>query len=1045
MHRFLSRFIRSTPLGVLLVLLLGAVATAAHAASGDAWARGSDAAFSRAFPSDPGTLDFAQDADGFLWIATQSGLQRWDGYRVRTYTGDLSVPGALPDSYLLALLADSRGSLWVGTNTAGLVRYNPLHDRFDPALAPGQKLSRNSVHALAEDGQGGLWIGTRGGLDRLDIASGRVQPSAGSALARSLPDGGVRALLRCPDDTLWAGTERGLYRRDPGSPRFVAIALPTSEGDTPIVRRLARDDRGRIWIGTHVHGVFVAEPGAPAARPLSTFLGAMGGTGTETVTGLAATDGGEVWIGFSGEGILRVDTRRWQARRERHEEHGSGSLADDDVGTLHIDAHGLVWVATDTAVSFHATHSRGIATWFGGGPGQAISHPNVPAVLARPDGRVWLGLGDGGIDIIDPERGRVAQLRPDSSTPGTALPKGRVLAMVEAPDGGVYVGTQRGLYLADANGTRLRRVEIEGRPATASAWTMAWQGRRLWLGGVDGLWGLEPAANGRLRVAAREDGGRLGDQRLTALLPMPDGGLWIGTWAGLARLDPATMTVARAPQEVPGRVGVPAGYVSSIARDDAGRLWVGVFGAGIRVLEWSASPREPLVRRITTREGLPHNSVNALVLDGHGAAWVSTDDGIARIAADSLGVQPYGAAQGVGIRTYWTGAGALAADGHLLFGGSGGLTIISPAQAVTPDHRVTLAVTEVRVGDAPALHSYRPGADAPALVVESDRRSLLVEFAALDFAAPQARRYQYRLVGVDANWIDADPGRRIAAYTNMPPGDHQLQLRTAAAGGAWSEAVLMPLHVAPRWHEIWWVRGVLALGATGLLAGAVQGRLALLRRRQRMLEGIVEERTQQLRKSQRQLEQLAYYDGLSGLANRRLFNDEMRGHFAHLARRGTAFALLLIDLDYFKQINDTMGHDAGDAVLIAVSRRLVDAVRETDRVARLGGDEFAILLPDLVDTAGITEVCARIRDSVSRPIAHGERTLHVDASIGVARAPLDAATPETLYKAADLALYEAKATGRGRWRLAEPGAVEGEANPTSETAARKSRGGETAI
>lgn len=1031
MLRLLSHFTRSTLCSVLIVLLVGVIATAARATPGDAWARGSDAAFSRAFPSEPGTLDIAQDADGFLWIATQSGLQRWDGYRVRTYTGDLSVRGALPDSYLLALLVDSHGSLWVGTNSAGLVRYDPVHDRFDPALAPGQTLSRNSVHALAEDGQGGLWVGTRGGLDHLDIASGRVQPSSGSALARSLPDGGVRALLRCPDGTLWVGTEHGLYRRDPGSPRFVAIALPTNEGDTPIVRRLARDDSGRIWIGTHVHGVFVAESRASAARRLNALLGAMGGTGTETVTGLDATDDGEVWIGFSGEGILRVDTRRWKARHERHEEHGGGSLPDDDVGALRLDARGLVWVATDTAVSFHATRSHGVATWFSGGPAQAISHPNVASVLARPDGRVWLGLGDGGIDIIDPEQGRVAQLRPNSSTPRTALPKGRVLDMVEAPDGSVYVGTQRGLYWADAHGTRLRRVEIEGRPATASAWTMAWQGRRLWLGGVDGLWGLEPAANGELRVAAREDGGRLGDQRLTALLPMPDGGLWIGTWAGLARLDPATMAVSRAPKEVPGHVGVPAGYVSSLVRDGAGRLWVGVFGSGVRVLEWPAPLREPLVRRITTKEGLPHNGVNALVLDGRGAAWVSTDDGIARIASASLAVQAYGAAQGVGIRTYWTGAGTLAPDGHLLFGGSGGLTIIDPVQAVAPDYPVALAVTEVRLGDAPALHSYRPGAGAPALVVESDQRSLLVEFAALDFAAPQTRRYQYRLVGVDPKWIDADPGRRIAAYTNIPPGDHQLELRTAAAGGAWSEVVHLPLQVAPHWHEIWWVRGVLALGTTGLLACAVQGRLALLRRRQLMLEGLVEERTQQLRKSQRQLEQLAYYDGLCGLANRRLFNDELRGHFAHLSRRGTAFALLLIDLDYFKQINDTMGHDAGDAVLVAVSRRLVEAVRETDRVARLGGDEFAILLPDLVDTAGITEVCARIRDSVSRPIDHAQATLHVDASIGVARAPHDAVTPDTLYKAADLALYEAKAAGRGRWRLADPGVVAGEADLAS--------------
>lgn len=962
-------------------------------------------------------MDIAQDTTGFLWIATQSGLWRWDGYRRREYVGDAAVRGALPDSYLLSLLADSHDRLWVGTNSAGLVRYDPVHDRFDPALAAGESLSRNSVYALAEDGHGGLWIGTGGGLDQLDIASGRLKANARSARALGLPEGGVRALLRCADGTLWVGMEHGLFRLGPGELRFVAVALPTSEGDTPIVRRLLRDDDGRIWIGTHVHGVFVAEGRAAAARPLRGLLGEQGGAGTETVTGLETAGDGEVWVGFSGEGILRVDTRRWLARRERHQEHGGGSLADDDVGAMHRDARGLLWVATDTAVGFHATRSSLIATWRSGAQDRDISHPNVAAVLARPDGRAWLGLGDGGIDIIERERGRVAQLRPDPSAPQAALPKGRVLSMLPAADGGVFIGTQRGLYHADSNGGHLERIRIEGRPLTASVWTMAWQGRRLWLGGIDGLWGLEPADDGRMRVAAREDGGRLGDQRVSALLPAPDGALWVGTWSGLVRLAPMTMAISRLPLEAPGQVGVPAAYISSLLFDGAGRLWVGGFGVGIRVLEWSPARGEPVVRRVGKPEGLPNNGVDALVLDGRGTVWVSTDDGLAHVEPASLAVHAYGTPQGVGIRTYWTGAGTLAADGHVLFGGAGGLAIVDPAAAVAAADPVALVMTEIRLGEAAPFHGYQARTGAPLLVIAPDRRSLLVEFAALDFVAPQRRRYEYRMSGVDRGWVESEATRRIAAYTNLPPGDHVLELRTAAPGGAWSEAVSLPVHVAPHWHETGWARAILALSAIGLFAGAVRARLALLRRRQRALERLVEERTRQLQDSQKQLEQIAYSDSLTGLANRRMFNEELRRGFAQAARGGPAFALLLIDLDRFKQVNDTMGHDAGDAVLIAVARSLAESVREVDRVARLGGDEFAVLLSGVVDVDGLSVVCERIIDSINRPISHAQISLHIGASIGAARAPADADTPHALYKAADVALYEAKAAGRGRWRL----------------------------
>jgi len=256
---FLSRLSGSWSRVAAALLLAGLFAATSRAAPADGWESRSDAAFSHAFASEPGTMDITQDAAGFLWIATQSGLHRWDGYRLRTYLGDLAVPGALPDSYLLSLLADSHGRVWVGTNAAGLVRYDAVHDRFEPALAPGQALIRNSVYALAEDGGGGLWIGTGGGLDRLDVARASVQPRSRSALALSLPGGAVRALLRDTDGTLWAGTEHGLYRQAAGAPRFAPVALPTQEGDTPIVRRLAHDGAGRIWVGTHVHGVFVVE------------------------------------------------------------------------------------------------------------------------------------------------------------------------------------------------------------------------------------------------------------------------------------------------------------------------------------------------------------------------------------------------------------------------------------------------------------------------------------------------------------------------------------------------------------------------------------------------------------------------------------------------------------------------------------------------------------------------------------------------------------------------------------------------------------------
>jgi diguanylate cyclase (GGDEF)-like protein len=1021
-----------------IAALLGLLAGGHAQALGEPmpWKARSDAVFHRVVMAPMSVVNLAQDRDGFIWIATQYGLSRWDGYKLRTYVGDIAAPGALPDSYVLTLQIDGQGRLWVGTSAGGLVRYDAQADRFEPALAPGAALSRKSVQALLDEGPGRLWVGTGAGLDLLDTRDGAVQRHAELARAQGLPDGAVQALLHDAAGGLWVGGDKGLFHRAAGSTRFLNVALPAEEG-APFVTVLRLDSQRRIWIGTRSHGAFVVEPGTAEAVPLERRVrvaqAGAGATGVANAAILSMVEAapGDMWLGSDGGGILRVDTGSWQLRRERHRQGSPASLPDDDISALYRDRSGLVWVATDSGLSRYDARQSTVSTWFGGADAAAgLSHPNVPFVLALADGSVWLSAGDGGIDILRPGQGRMAALRPDGAAPATALPPGRVLSMVQAPDGTVYLGTQRGLYRAGAEGRAVRRLQIPGRSPTASVWALAMMDGRLWLGGLDGLWAVAPAEDGRLRVLAREDGARLEEQRISALLPDKGGVLWVGTRSGVLRLDTATMALSRPAQDAPGRVGLPTGYISSMLLDRRGRLWVAGFGAGVRVLDaaqaLSAAPR---VERITVAEGLPHNGVDMLVAAPDGDVWASTDAGLAHIAQDSLRARSLGAAEGVGILGYWTGAGAATADGMLLFGGIGGLTVVDPRQVEPRAEPAPLVVTEVRLGDVPAAVPPRPargeGAGHALLTLEPERRSLLVEFSVLDYGAPERNRYEYRLPGVDADWVATEPSRRIATYTNLPPGDHVLELRGAGAQGAWSEVLRLPLHVRPRWHETLWFRFGLGLAVCALLAVLVQARTLILRRRQRALELLVNERTmaleqrsRELQQSQQLLEQLAYYDGLTGLANRRLFNDDLRHLMAQAQRSGLGLYLLLVDLDHFKQINDTLGHDAGDRVLKTVSACLTAAVREADRTARLGGDEFAVLLPDTADPAAAEAVCRRIIEELHTALPQVVSSpVLPSASIGAACYPRDAQDVDTLYKAADLALYEAKHAGRARWRL----------------------------
>lgn len=172
-----------------------------------------------------------------------------------------------------------------------------------------------------------------------------------------------------------------------------------------------------------------------------------------------------------------------------------------------------------------------------------------------------------------------------------------------------------------------------------------------------------------------------------------------------------------------------------------------------------------------------------------------------------------------------------------------------------------------------------------------------------------------------------------------------------------------------------------------------------------------------VKESQRKMEQLAYFDTLTGLANRTFFRMQLRKSMALAERGHYAFALFYFDLDEFKRINDTLGHKAGDQLLVEVANRLKQRLRAEDTIARLGGDEFAILLSGIEHQEHATQVANTIQKTLNEPIQLGSNEVIISASIGITMAPYDSQEEDQLLKHADLAMYEAKAKGRNTFHF----------------------------
>jgi signal transduction histidine kinase/CheY-like chemotaxis protein/ligand-binding sensor domain-containing protein len=763
----------------------------------------------RGFPS-PTTMSVVQDGDGFIWFGTQTGLGRWDGYRMRNFfakPGDLS---SLPDDFIQILHVDRQGRLWIGTAAEGVAMYDKQTERFVRYPAGPQGLASPAVFAIAGDARGGVWVGTSAGLDYIDAAHGGAVTHHPQGAAGG-PDNQIRALLVDGDGHLWIGSNGGLARRDAASGRVEEVAGV----DDPVLS-LASGKGGEVVFGTLKRGVGLAAAragGGASARLLT--LEQVPDAGANMVLSITETLPGTWWAATYGGGIIEFDTQG-HGRRIGHRPAIQVSLAHDRVASLWRDRSGLVWAANERGVDVHNPANRTVETVLDG-----VGLPEVSAFAFMTDSgaRLWVALADQGIDLIAPNGTRTAGLRPDPAHPETALPNRLILAMAEAEPLDAWIGTQLGLYRSSGHGKRVMRVPLPHDEPAPRISAIVRQGEVLWLATPNGLLRYDTRAQAvqAFRQGAPGSGG-LSDNRVNTLLPGPDGALWVGTRNGVNRFDPATGMAEQILPDAARASALPHGFVSALSFDARGRLWVGTNSGGIAILDGTAADGTRRFLRLDKQSGLPSNSIGALRTDPAGRVWASTSDGIAVIDPVTLRAQSLGRADGLVFQPYVVGAVGQTAQSDIVFGTSGGYAVVHPQPPPRWRYQPPLAVSAVHLDrrPVPAAPLLTPG--GPGLSIPAGTRRVEIEVAALDFSASARNRYAFMLEGYDRDWVEADASHRVATYANVTPGHYRLRMRGSNREGAWSPHELsMELHFLPAWYQTWWTRlgaalAVLVLG-----------------------------------------------------------------------------------------------------------------------------------------------------------------------------------------------------------------------------------------
>ncbi len=767
-----------------------------------------------------------QDRTGFLWFATADGLNRYDGRGMRVHRHRQGDPGTLTNNFTRHLIEARDGTFWIATKH-GLNRFDPatgsysalFHDPHDST-----SLSSDNIMVVLEDRQGTIWVGTwGGGLNALDPVTGACRRFdlfvEGEELARGNI---VNSIHEASGGTLWVAAITGLFSRSPGDSVFRRHSLedPDYQGSRDnIAIDIHEDDAGVLWMGTYT-GLLAYDPvsGTRTRYPLDP-------TDPKTIARnqiryvIEDVDGGigDLWLATAFRGLAHFDAASGAIRFLAHDPGNPKSLIHNSLRSLYRDPTGTLWIGTDgqgvdrlTPMTRRFPHVVDL-------PGDR----SIWSFCVDRSGALWVGTSEG-LLRQDPGTGawRMIRHRPDDPT---TIGAGTVNAICQDRRGTLWFATATaGLSRLDDPTPFDGRFRFttyrhdSSRPGSLSGDRLLSliedRAGRLWIGTVDdGAAVLDP--NTGLFAFYRpdkDDPASLSDNSIECIYEDTRSAIWMGTLSGgLNRLDPSTGDIRRYVHDPSNLGSLSDNHVTSVLEGHDGRLWVSTAN-GLNCLD----PETGSATRYFVENGLPNNYIYGLLLDDEGLLWMGTNRGLSRFDPRNGTFRNFTTDDGLQGNEFNAGAYHGSPEGELFFGGHNGFNRFHPDAIRDNLHRPPVVITDFRILGEPASLDRPVHLVGSATLTHREVRCSF-EFAALDFWAPERNSYQYRMEGLDPDWIDAGT-RNYASYTNLAPGSYTFRVRGANSDGVWNEtgATLELTVTPPFWKRGWF----LALAAASGLA-----------------------------------------------------------------------------------------------------------------------------------------------------------------------------------------------------------------------------------
>ncbi len=799
--------------------------------------------------SSSSVTSIAQDHNGFMWIGTRKGLNRFDGYHFKTYRQDEKEmeENAMPDNLILSLCIDDDNNLYVGANS-GLSFYDPTRDKLHSFKYDSTSCLYNlpiQARAIQVDEGGSVYIASSNGIFYFNPQKNTVEH------INNLGVSVIDDVFLASDGRLWFGSANGLAVLNTETKEIERVVKGIDGEDYSDIRidEIIEDRSGIIWAATYTQGLFAVVQNNNVENRLKNFRhnpNNPGSISANRLLSLVVDKNNNIWMGAENDGIYCLNKNR------QHFKHYLSAKSDPLVVKTYsgecvfIDSGNNLWIGTyANGIQIAPENGEAIVSYskFKGG-NQSNTNNMVSAFFELNDSTIALTTDGGGVNLMNKKTGFFTNL----NTANSDLPNDYLLSILD---------DEAGHYWLASWGSGLVRYDVEREVFssinTSNSSIPDNNLFHLCRGNHSDLL-IATFSSGLARYFPKEneweifnvENSDLPTNNVNVIRRADDESFFVGTNSGLVRYFPENNTFAGYPVTQQMQA-LSTAHVYDILVESPTSVWVGSL-SGLHHF----NPKTGDARIFTVNNGLPNNTINAILKDTSGVLWLSTSEGLCRYNNKQDEFDCYYSEDGLQSNEFRPRSKLIDSAGNLYFGGINGFSVINPGKMKKNDHVPVVKLTELEIFNK-VVHPNEPGSPLQRVISEveeikiPEKQSVLTfHFSVLDYTRPAKNQHAYMLERFDSDWIYCGT-RNQATYTNLDPGTYTLRVKGANGDGIWNEeGIALKITIVPPWWKSWWFMLILLITFVSIYWLVNHMRIKSLEQQKHKLERAVAERTNEL-------------------------------------------------------------------------------------------------------------------------------------------------------------------------------------------------------